>query len=266
MKPLKSLDKKIIAYVTGEMDGQDRLEFEQMMSEDTKLHDEVERHRSVLSRLAEWEDGVVSPPTIDALMPLKHNPSRILARFLWAGGIAASLLVLFFALAWLTNAQVARYDEGWMVTFGADMERPMDNSAWREASYTGGIEELIAEMKNEIEAIQITQQTMVSQIESKDIQHEFTAYNGRLSKIEDTLNGYESKQLGYLTEVLNHANEAQLQRLDNILMASLNMMDEKHQMDMFKMENAFIELVAALNNSGFQAERLMQNLMSANSE
>ena len=119
------LQSKLMDYIYGEMEPEERQEFEQQLHEQPELQNEMEEMRSTKNLFGE-DTSEISPKKlmlIDTGPKQKSSGASKLFYLKTAAAIAATILLALFALSY-ANLQISTNESGMVISFGTATAQP----------------------------------------------------------------------------------------------------------------------------------------------
>ena len=242
---------QMMDYLYDELNPEDRKAFEEELSRNSDLKEELEAFQSGKEMLHNWEDEKVSAPPFFAIYksPEKNNSQN---GFKWFVSIAASFLILMVA-AKFTGLEISNQNDGFRIAFGQKKQAvdEIDKAEIQQMvnlALTNYEEKLDAERNEDMQELEnyLTQQ---SKQNKNLISNYLTALQKSNIEVMQTYWKESNDQQQVYTEQLlsDFAEYVQEQRQEDMdyLFAKMELMESDK--DLFKIETG--QMINALANN-----------------
>ncbi len=265
MKHPESNKDRIMDYLFGNMSIHEKSEFERTMETNDAVKNEVSEFRSVKDYLDTWKEEEVEIPPLEELVYLPRSEKRSFFIKKWIPAIAAGLLLLLFALAWLSEVQI-NYEPGrTVISFGsAKTEPPIEVLQVEMEKLLDAYKEQVNDEINSIvpQLEEINQRVL--DLAERRTDH---ALISKIENLERHLATSESVQQRWMNEIMQGYTSSQNRALEEWMVNGLAFLEEQRRRDMAVMEQAFFRWAAAISpNSSTGYVNDLQTYLGRNSE
>ena len=258
---MKRLDIQIIDYISGEMEDLDRIAFEQLMESDSSIKAQVEEMQSTQSTLGTWTDETIDIPQFqiaDSNGIAKETKVVQLRRISPWMKYAASAAVVIGVL-WMSGLQINTSGNAMTLSFGnPEMNTKIDEKI--EMAVNNALEKYSAQQSNQLAKFRNDIGSDINEMQAS-VQQVSNSWKNEKSAVQVMMKNLSSQQYVKFEEIINEYQTNQGARMDQSFADLMEYIDDKRIDDLFQIQGAFTEIVAAIDEQQERTDEIFQGLV-----
>ncbi|MBT8218456.1 MAG: hypothetical protein KJP00_01440 [Bacteroidia bacterium] len=257
---MKHLEKEIIEYISGEMHPSFVEKFETKMQDDPELKAQVSALQGTQNHLNEWTaDEIEVPPFENQDVdegPDVRKGAAVVHLPNWIKYAAAAIILL--GISWLSGLQVNRVGNTLAFSFG-DPEVMTDIDTKIEGIVAKAVQNQMKDYQSQFTTYQDNIDQSLQNINTglASLTGQYRLENNRL---KSNMQSESNAQYARLEQMIRSIENEQRQDIEGSITALVQYWDQQRSTDLFKIENAFNEVAAAINNQQDRTDAIFSSL------